>query len=326
MAEFAALPLFTDALLSDTGHLTDAEFGLYMRLLVLLWRSPECRIPNDKAWIAKRLRRTPLEYATDIAPLIAEFCTTDGNYVFQKRLLKEFEYTREKKHKSKNAAKARWGNTNAAHDADETQTKRKKTQKNASSETVGDNPLKQHDLDLCLGDAPTPTPTPTELYTLTGGGVSVVTQTEDEEKWFQEKFWNPYPKTRAGSKDAARKAMKKALTKTSKEELENAVIRYAQSDEVARGYGKGAAAWLNDERWTHDYRPGRAETPQGGKHHHKKASYLDKVHNAGAKARELVQARLEAEDTAPWGEQGQLPAGGAPLRLTAREGIEPDGD
>lgn len=300
MAEFAALPLFTDALLSDTLHLSDAEMGLYMRLLVLLWRSPECRIPNDKAWIAKRLGRSPLQYDSDIAPIIAEFCVTSGNYIFQKRLLKEFEYTREKKAKSKNAAQARWGNQNAE--------KRGETPKNADVPSVPDKPLEYNDLQLCLDDAPTPTPTPSfkkERERETG---SAVTITDDFEKWFQEKFWDPYPKARAGDKEAAKRAMKKALTKTKKEEIEDGVTRYAASSEVARGFAKGAAAWLNDSRWTSEYVP--APRGSGGKRPNQKASGMDKILRTAELARKMRQEQLDTDRDAPWNKDDKPEAGG----------------
>jgi hypothetical protein len=139
------------------------------------------------------------------------------------------------------------------------------------------------------------------------------------EDWFEGVFWKHYPKQRAGAKSAARKAMAKALTKTTKEKITDGLRNYTKSDEVARGYAKGAAAWLNDERWTSDYRP-------HGQRNQQKASYLDKIQNAGARASDIVKARLEAESAQPWGEQGQLHAEPAPLRLTQRGGPDTDGD
>lgn len=115
MADFAALPLFTDSLLADTSHLNDEEFGRYMRLLIVTWRSPECRIPNDPAWIAKRLRLDSLQYDRLIKPLVAEFFRADADadadalkWLTQKRLKKEWKYTVEKREKNKAAAKSRW--------------------------------------------------------------------------------------------------------------------------------------------------------------------------------------------------------------------------
>ena len=68
-------------------------------------------------------------------------------------------------------------------------------------------------------------------------------------------FWRLYPKQRAGSKEKAFKAYLKALKekRTTKEQLHAAVKRYAFSDEVLRGFAKGCAAWLNDDRFNTTY-------------------------------------------------------------------------
>jgi uncharacterized protein YdaU (DUF1376 family) len=47
LAEFPQLPIWTDALLGDTAHLSPAEFGAYMRLLIAAWRRPGCDLPGD---------------------------------------------------------------------------------------------------------------------------------------------------------------------------------------------------------------------------------------------------------------------------------------
>lgn len=104
MAEFKYLPLFTDALLADCSHLSDAEFGLYVRILIAMWRSPGCRIPGNAEWLEKRFR-CPI---TVIGPLLAEFCQSDGAFWTQKRLLKEFGHARQVVDKNRGAAKSRW--------------------------------------------------------------------------------------------------------------------------------------------------------------------------------------------------------------------------
>ena len=68
MAEFPSLPLFTDAYMRDCWHLSDAEHGRYLLLMILIWQSPQCRIPNDPDWIARRLKRSREDYDRDIAP------------------------------------------------------------------------------------------------------------------------------------------------------------------------------------------------------------------------------------------------------------------
>ena len=83
----------------------------------------------------------------------------------------------------------------------------------------------------------------------------------DTDSSFDE-FWKAYPKDRIGSKDKARSAYLKALTRASKEDIHAGLEKYRTSSEVAGGYAKGAAAWLNDDRWTTIYRTDRkiAET------------------------------------------------------------------
>lgn len=67
-------------------------------------------------------------------------------------------------------------------------------------------------------------------------------------------FWHHFPKTRAGSKEKAAAALYKALERATTEEIMAGVVAYKNSDEVARGFAKGGAAWLNDDRWASDYR------------------------------------------------------------------------
>lgn len=151
MADFPSLPLFTDAILADTDHLNDEEFGLYMRILILMWRTPGCRIPNDENWLKKRLKHashTPLlNNSNGIMETLKEFCKCDGNFWTQKRLLKEYNYLKSIKERNKNNAQSRWGNKNAT-----------KTPKNADEMTVSDKPLKNQETDPYQIDAPHSTP------------------------------------------------------------------------------------------------------------------------------------------------------------------------
>lgn len=125
MSQLPALPLWIDAWVSDTAHLSRAERGLYHDLLVLMWKTPGCRVPNDIPWIARKLRCTDDEvYVLEV--ILAEYCHSSGNWVVQKRLQKEFEYVFSKSKKQSERAKSRW----------------------------------DKEKDGCHGSAPTPTPTP----------------------------------------------------------------------------------------------------------------------------------------------------------------------
>jgi len=86
MSAFPHLPLFTDAWVADTKHLSRLERGTYFDLLVLMWRVPNCRVPNDDAWLGKRLGMTADEVTNELRPIITEFCQIDGNWITQKRL------------------------------------------------------------------------------------------------------------------------------------------------------------------------------------------------------------------------------------------------
>ena len=107
MAEFPAMPLWTDAYLADCGHLDDAETGRYLLMLIHLWRAPRQRFPNDDVWLARKFRRSVEDVQNQIRPLISEFCSTDGNWVWQNRLAKEFKYLAAKRGQQSDRAKAR---------------------------------------------------------------------------------------------------------------------------------------------------------------------------------------------------------------------------
>lgn len=108
MAEFRALMLWTDAWVADTKHLTRLERGTYIDLLILMWRTPRCRVPNDDQWLAKRMNMTMQEVKTELRPLLKEFCHSDGNTITQKRLLKEWSHCVTIRQRKSAAAKSMW--------------------------------------------------------------------------------------------------------------------------------------------------------------------------------------------------------------------------
>lgn len=68
-----------------------------------------------------------------------------------------------------------------------------------------------------------------------------------------ETFWQAYPRQRRGSTDNALPQFTKALARDSFKNIMTGVKAYAGSEEVAKGYAKGAAAWLRDDRWLNEY-------------------------------------------------------------------------
>lgn len=91
MSAYPSLPLFTDAFIADTGHLNAQETGAYLMLMMVAWRSPECRLPDNDDKLARWARvdrRTWLR----IKPAVMEFWTLAEGFWSQKRLSKEREF------------------------------------------------------------------------------------------------------------------------------------------------------------------------------------------------------------------------------------------
>lgn len=121
MAKYPGLLLWTDAWIADTHHLTVEFRGAYMDLMILMWRTPGCRVPNDDHWLAYHLGYAADQVTDLVRPVIAEFCTlvAGGDFVTQKRLQREFAHASAHKEKRALAARARWtkrkGDTDAMH-------------------------------------------------------------------------------------------------------------------------------------------------------------------------------------------------------------------
>lgn len=107
MADFPALPIWTDALLGDTQHLTTAEFGAYMLMLIVAWRSPDCALPNDENYLM-RITRTGSHWPRMAQSLMPFWQIGGDGKLRQKRLTKTRVEVAAKSQKASNAAKARW--------------------------------------------------------------------------------------------------------------------------------------------------------------------------------------------------------------------------
>lgn len=107
MAQLPPLPIDTKAWLLDTDHLSRFERGFYFDLLLLMWCTPGCRVPNDIEWIARKLVVTDDEIAT-LKSLIKEFCQSDGNWLTQKRLRREYDNAQRFSRFQGDNAKRKW--------------------------------------------------------------------------------------------------------------------------------------------------------------------------------------------------------------------------
>jgi uncharacterized protein YdaU (DUF1376 family) len=145
MADFPAIPLFTDAYLADTMHLSLEEHGAYLKLLMFTWRSQECALPDDDKRLAVMLG-VPLKKWRALREVIVApgMFRVEGGLLVQKRLTKEREFVARQSESQRKNAEARW---------------RGKSLKN--NDTNDADASERHMPNACQTDAPTPTPTPT---------------------------------------------------------------------------------------------------------------------------------------------------------------------
>lgn len=142
MAEFPAMPLWTDAYLSDTGHLSTVEHGAYLLLLLTMWRAGG-ELPDDDIKLSRYTKMTMAKWLK-IKPSIMEFFIRANGVLSQKRLQKEFQFVKKNRQKQSQNAKAKWLKSKETGDA-------------VANSGIG------------LAYAPTPTPTPTISPSLRSG-------------------------------------------------------------------------------------------------------------------------------------------------------------
>jgi uncharacterized protein YdaU (DUF1376 family) len=119
LAEFPALPFWTDAYLGDTTHFTTTEHGAYVLLLVAMWRSGQARLPADESLLCRISRATAAQWKRMKPTLFApKFLEERGGYITQGRLTDEWDAVRQNSRRQSDKAKARWlknkGSTYAA--------------------------------------------------------------------------------------------------------------------------------------------------------------------------------------------------------------------
>lgn len=118
MADFPALPLWTDAYLADTRHLTQAEHGAYLLLLMEAWRRPRCCLPDDDVLLSRLSGSPSVEAWQAMKPVVMAFWTLDARASewTQKRMTKEREFVEKSRRQKRDAARKRWKQTEK-HDA-----------------------------------------------------------------------------------------------------------------------------------------------------------------------------------------------------------------
>lgn len=204
--------------------MTPMEELAYFRMLLFMWQSGECSIPNDAELMA-RLTRTDFNTCSIVFKQAMIEHPKNKSKLTNKRLFdmwqERIEFVKSRSAAGKKSAKARTGK--------------------------GVRTLDEHNstrVQLCSN----------ENEQVCNSSSSL----EDEGDFFSESqnrsvdqfavFWNVYP--RKVAKGQAVRAWKTAMKKTSAEEVIEAAKKYArQQSGVDRQYIANPATWLNGERW-----------------------------------------------------------------------------
>jgi uncharacterized protein YdaU (DUF1376 family) len=96
MSQAPSMPIFTDALLGDTTHLSMEEFGAYCMILFVTWRNNGAALPDDDVRFARMCRVTVGRWRSKIRPALEAFFDLSGGTWRQKRLEKEWEFVQER--------------------------------------------------------------------------------------------------------------------------------------------------------------------------------------------------------------------------------------
>lgn len=233
-----SMPVFTDALLGDTTHLSTEEFGAYCLILFVTWRNNAQPLPDDPVRMARICRVSVKRWTDRLRPVLAEFFDlTEGSWR-QHRLEKEWRYVQKvsaiRSESGKRGAEAKALKNNKTDEANasaglkqtastHTHTHKELTlEADASKATVIAFPLGQ--------DTSPPKPPSQDLNAL-----------------FSE-WWSFVP--RKVSKGQAEKAYRAAVKHTDPADLLAGIKRFA-SECAGKDpqYIAHPSTWLNGKRW-----------------------------------------------------------------------------
>jgi uncharacterized protein YdaU (DUF1376 family) len=110
MADFPYLPLWTDAYLADTRHLSTLEHGAYLLLLMSAWRMGDCCLPDDDTCLARIAGLDRGKWRAIKPRIMAMWTLGEDGCWYQKRLNKERNHLLANSRKASAAAKTRWKN------------------------------------------------------------------------------------------------------------------------------------------------------------------------------------------------------------------------
>jgi uncharacterized protein YdaU (DUF1376 family) len=209
MADYPSIPLFTDAYLADTRHLSTEEHGAYLLLMMEAWRRPTCSLPDDDALLC-RLAGLSSQRWEEVKPIVMGFWTLDGRRKTwtQKRLSQERDFVARKSASQAEKASKRWN----------------KTKNDDPAALPGE----------CPADTPTPTPTPTQKEQPFGCSKRRKTMLPDG--------WNP------NEKDFAFAASKNLTEQETQDEAEKFCNHHRAHGNTRADWSAAWRAWIANVR------------------------------------------------------------------------------
>lgn len=105
-------PMYPTDFEAKTSHLTLEEDGAYNRLLRLMWMTPGCSLPDDDAWIMRRMRVDADTFERVVRVVIDEFCERENGRLSNAKLSRVFSASNEA-HKKRVSAGAKGGKSKA---------------------------------------------------------------------------------------------------------------------------------------------------------------------------------------------------------------------
>ena len=215
MAALPYIPLYIADYLADTAHLTRAQSGSYLYLLMNYWQTGKA-LDNKGDRLAIVARMSPEEWAVE-KPILAEFFTVKGNKWTHHRVEADLEKVFAK---SKKASFA--GSESARKRANERIT-------NVQQSSNHTKPSNHTEAD-------------TEADKKEKPSINKVDLSKD----FQT-FWQMYP--RKVGKLAAQKSFEKAVKSATPQEIFEGVIRYQRNCGSDPKFIAHPSTWLNEGRW-----------------------------------------------------------------------------
>ncbi len=234
MSQAPSMPMYWDAYIADTTHLTTEEHGAYLLLLGAMWRRNGW-VPDDDKDNARILGLTPARWKR-IKGRLEAFLTIENGEITQKKLLETWKNTQEKIQKNRE---------NGSKGGRPRSKKNKDLEKAKGS--VSDNPNET---------IPEPEPLPLPLPdTLEPSGSNANAREDlalpDNVDSEFDLVWEHYP--RKVAKAASRKEWRKARKRHSFDEITQPLGMFIRcTNGTPMDKIPHLRTWLHQERWNDD--------------------------------------------------------------------------